>query len=103
MIGVDGVDIGADRRVQFGGGAVDAAADLPFGDVEEEALDLIDPGTGGEREVKMPSRPRAEPFSDRLCLVSGLIVHNQVNVETVRHVALDLAQEAQELAAEMAG
>src|SRR5579862_569983 len=51
----------------------------------------------------MPSRPRAEPFSDRLGLVGGVIVHDQVNVEIARHVALDLAQEAQELAAAMAG
>ena len=42
-VGVDRVEISSDRRFQFGGGAVDAAADLLFGEVGEEALDLIDP------------------------------------------------------------
>jgi hypothetical protein len=35
--------------------------------------------------------------------VSGVIVHDQVNVEIAREIALDLAQEAQEFAAAMAG
>ena len=82
---------------------MDAAADLLFGDGGEEALDLIDPGTGGRREVNMPSRPRAQPFSDRLGLVGGVIVHDQVDVEIGRDIAFDLAQEAQELASAMAG
>jgi hypothetical protein len=55
----DGVDVDADRGFQFHGGALDAAADLLFSDVGEEALDQIDPGTRGRREVNTPTRPRA--------------------------------------------
>jgi hypothetical protein len=53
--------------------------------------------------MNMPSRPRAEPFSKPPGLVTGVIVHDQVNVETVRQVALDPAQEAEKLAAASAG
>ena len=55
-IGVDGVEVGLDRDFQFRRRAVDAAADLLFGDGGEEALDLIDPGTGGRREVNKSRR-----------------------------------------------
>ena len=66
------VEVGADRGLQFRRRAVDAAADLLFGDVGEEAFDLIDPGAGGRGEVNMPSRSRAEPLSDRRRLVGGV-------------------------------
>ena len=42
-MGVDGVEVSSDRGFQFFRGAVDAAADLLFGDVGKKALDLIDP------------------------------------------------------------
>jgi hypothetical protein len=102
-VGVDGVGAGSDRGFQFGGRAVAAAADLLFGDVGEEALNLIDPRAGGRREVNMPSRPRSEPLSDRLGLVGGVVVHHEVDVEAGRDIALDLTQEAQELASAMTG
>jgi hypothetical protein len=35
--------------------------------------------------------------------VGGVVVHDQVDVEVVWHAALDLAQEAEELTASMAG
>src|SRR6516165_9177022 len=100
-VSVDGVEVGVDRRFQFFGGAVNAAADLLFGDVGEEALDQIDPGVGGRSEVNLPSRPRAEPFSDRGRLVGGVIVHDQVDVEIGRNITFDFAQEAEELAPAM--
>jgi hypothetical protein len=98
----DGVDVDADRGFQFRGGALDAAADLLFSDFGEEALDQIDPGTRGRREVNTPTRPRAEPFSDRWSFVGGVIVHDQANVEIGRDIAFDLAQETQELAPSVA-
>ena len=53
--------------------------------------------------MNMPSGPGTEPFSDRLGLVSGVVVHDQVNVEIGWDVAFDLAQEGEKLAAAMAG
>ena len=98
---VDRLDVGSDRPFQLFSGAVDAAADLLFGDGGEEALDQIDPGAGGRGEVNMPSRSRAEPLSDRRRLVGGVVVHDQAHFEFGRDIALDLAQEAQELASAM--
>ena len=80
---------------------MNATADLLFGDVGEEALDQIHPGAGGRREVNTPSWSRAEPLSDRRRLVGGVVVHDQANVEIGRDIALDLAQEAQELSPAM--
>ena len=50
-IGVSGVDVGVDGGFQGLGGSMGAALDLLFGQEREEALDLIDPGRGGRREV----------------------------------------------------
>jgi hypothetical protein len=60
---------------------VDAAPDLLVGDQGEEALDLIDPGRGGRREVDVPARPLGQPVPDRLGLVGGVSVHHQMHVE----------------------
>ena len=91
-VGVDGVEVGSDRGLQFRSRAVDAAADLLFGDVDEEALDLIDPRAVGVK-WNMPSRPCAEPLSDRLGLVGGVVVHHEVDVEAARDIAFDLARQ----------
>jgi hypothetical protein len=37
--------------------AIDATPDLLVGDEREEALDLIEPGRAGRREMDMPARP----------------------------------------------
>ena len=41
----------------------------------------------------MPSRPCAEPLSDRLGLVGGVVVHHEVDVEAARDIAFDLARQ----------
>ena len=43
-VGVAGVDIGGDGRLQLLDGAVSTALDLLFGEEREEPLDLVDPG-----------------------------------------------------------
>ena len=42
-VSVVGLDVAFDGGFEFGGRAVGAALDLPFGEEREEALDLIDP------------------------------------------------------------
>jgi hypothetical protein len=54
-LAIDDVDIGADRLFELAGGTVYAPADLLFGQVGEEALDLIDPRCRGWREVDAPN------------------------------------------------
>ena len=63
----------------------------------EEALDLIDPGCRGGRVVDVPAWPLGEPVADQLGLVCAVVVHDDMGVETSRHVALDLVEELAEL------
>jgi hypothetical protein len=97
-IGVVGVDESADVVLKLLRGCVDAAPDLLVGDQGEEALDLVDPGRTGRREVDVPARPLGQPVPDRLGLVGGIVVHHQMHVEVGWHAGLDLIQELPELA-----
>lgn len=54
--------------------AIDAAPDLLIGEEREEALDLIEPGRTGGREMDMPARPFGEPVADQWGLVRGVVV-----------------------------
>ena len=65
-IGVVGVEVGCDGRLQFRGRLVCAAPDLIVGDQAKEALDLIDPGRRSLRIVHMPEGALGEPVADRL-------------------------------------
>ena len=76
--------------------AIDAAPDLLVGDKCEEALDLIKPGAAGRREVDMPAWPFGEPVADQRGLVRGVVVHDEMDVKTVRDRGLDLVEELAE-------
>src|SRR5947208_11190026 len=43
-VDIDGLDVGGDGRFEVSRRTMDAAADLLFGEIGEEALDLVDPG-----------------------------------------------------------
>jgi hypothetical protein len=51
------------------------------GEIGEEALDLVEPGGRFWRVVKLSARRFGEPVSDRLGLMAGHIVNDDVNVE----------------------
>src|SRR5512144_1444354 len=69
-VGIAGIDIGGDCRLQLLDGAVSTALDLLFGEKREEPLDLVDPGRGGWREVGVPAGPFGKPVADQLRLVA---------------------------------
>ncbi len=46
-------EVSADGVLQFTGAAVDAAAQLLFGEPREPALDQVEPGTAGGSEVEV--------------------------------------------------
>lgn len=48
--------------------------------------------------MHVPARALGEPVADRPGFVGCVVVHDDVNVEVGRHVALDLIQEFAELA-----
>lgn len=97
-IDVVGVDEGADVALERLGRAMDPAPDLLVGQEREKALDLIDPRGSGRSEVNVPARPLGQPVADRLGLVGGVVVHDEMNVEIGGHVGLDLVEELAELA-----
>ena len=55
-IGVVVLEEGPDVGAQGGDTAIDSTPDLALGDESEEALDLVEPGGAGRREVDVPAR-----------------------------------------------
>lgn len=77
--------------------AEDAAADGVVGDAPEEALDLVQPGGKGRGEVEAEALMPGKPGFDLGMLVGGVVVDHQLQGELLGRVAIDRAQEAQEL------
>ena len=86
---------------------MDAAADLVIREQAKEALDLIDPGCRGGREVDVPTRPFSEPVANELGLVGSGIINDEMNIEIVRDIGLNgvekLAKLLRPMAAEAPG
>lgn len=70
-----------------------AALGLLFGEFGEEAFNKVQPGSACRREVNMPSCPTCEPISDCRRLVSGVIVHDDMNVHVLGNIGFDLSEE----------
>ena len=67
------------------------------GDQREEPFDLVQPGTVGRDEVHVPAWPTGQPGLDLRMTMSGVVVHDAVDVQLGRNRLVDLAQEGQEL------
>ena len=80
---------------------MDAAANLFFGEIGEEALDLVELRGRCRGVVDLPARSLSEPVADRLRLMAGHIVDDDVDIEIVRHTGLDRVEEGAELARPM--
>jgi hypothetical protein len=72
------------------------ALDLLVGKQREPALHLVKPGSAGGREMQVIAGVSSEPGSDRRCLVGGVIVEHQVDVEIGWHGLFDRGQEPAE-------
>ena len=59
---------------------MDAAADLFFRQIGQDALDLVDPGGRSWGEMHVPARPPGEPVADRLGLMAGYVVHDDMDI-----------------------
>ena len=93
---VVGLDEGGNVGLEFVDAAMDAALDLLVGEQREPALDLVEPGGAGRREMQVIARVSGEPGFDRRCLVGGVIVEHQMDVEIGRHGLFDRGQEPAE-------
>lgn len=86
-----------DGALELGDALEGAAANAVSGDLGEEALHHVEPGRRGRREVQMEARMRLEPALYGRCLVGGIVVDDQVEVETGRGPMIDQLEKAQEL------
>ena len=91
--GVDGVDVVPDGLLEFLGRAMNPAPELFLGQECEEALDLVEPGGAGGREVDMPAGMPGQPTPDGGRLVGCVVVHHQMDVEFAGDLGFERAQE----------
>ena len=95
-VGIVGLNESGDVGLELLDTAMDAALDLLVGEQREPALHLVEPGSAGGREMQVIARVFSEPGSDRRCLVGGVIVEHQVDVEIGWHGRFDRGQEPAE-------
>lgn len=95
------VDVAVDGGLKIDDGSEDAAADAPAGEDGEEALDGIEPGGRGGREVEGPSRVPRQPGAGLGMFVGPVVVKNDMDDLSSRDLALDRVQEADELLVRM--
>ncbi len=79
-----------------------AASDTLSGDLGEEALDHVEPGRRGRCEVQMEARMFLEPTLHGRGLMGGIVIDNQMQIETGRGLLIDHLEKAQELSVSMA-
>jgi len=78
-----------DSPLKVGDALENAAADTLSGDLGEKALDHIEPGSRGRRKVQMEAGMRFDPTLHRRGLVSGVVVDNEMEIETGGSLLID--------------
>ena len=84
------VDEGTDVGLKLPDGGVDTSLNLLSGEFGKPALDLIDPRRGSRRKMDMIVRPAGEPRFDLGCLVGGIVIHDDMDIEAFRNLSIDL-------------
>ena len=74
-----------------------AATDLLHRQVGEPAFDETQPRAIRRREVDVEARAFGEPVSDQRRFVGAVVVHDDVHVETARHLRIDQIEKFAEL------
>jgi hypothetical protein len=64
------------------------------GDFGEEPLDEIEPGAGRRREVRDKAFVSCQPALHGRCLVGGVVVEDQMQIEMGRGLAINLLEES---------
>lgn len=101
----DDEDVAANRRLQFAGAAMHAAAELLFRECSKPALDEIDPRldeidprAARRCEVDMEAGMPGQLAVDQRRLVRAGIVDDEMNVEQRRNGVVDRIEKCAELA-----
>src|SRR3974377_635111 len=82
--------------------AMRSALDFTLAEQTEPALNQIEPGARGRSEVQMKARMACKPPLHGRRFVGAVVVHDQMNIELLRHALVNGAQKLQELMAAMA-
>lgn len=90
-------DKGADVAFKLACRGMNATAELLAGEFSKPFFDLVDPRRRGWREVDMVMRPPRQPFSHECGFVGRIIVYDDVNIESGRHLRVDRLKEVEEL------
>ena len=80
-----------DGALEIVDAGVAPSADALRGDLGKEALDQVQPGRAGGREVKLEARVCLQPGSDLGGLVGGVVVEHDVDVAGFEDGAVDAA------------
>ena len=107
-VGVGGPDEGFWILVVLGEEAIDSGLEIddgmehtafqpPFRELGEEALDGIEPGGRGRREVEMEPWMALQPCLDLCVLVGRVVVDDEMGFPVLWGLAIDLVEEADEL------
>ena len=75
------VEVVIDVHLQLDDGTEHAATDAFSGDLGEKALDQVEPGRRGRREMHVESRMPGQPRLDLGMLVGGVVVGDQMDIE----------------------
>lgn len=86
-----------DEVVHVGDEVFDASeatlADRLLGDEPEPTLDLVEPGRIGWGVVDVEAGPLCEPEPYLVMLVGGVVVHDQMDLQLLRHGLIDVLEE----------
>jgi len=91
------LEVAADGGFEFAGTAMDATAQLFFGQRREPALDQIKPRGAGRREVQMETGMAQQPALDRWSFMGPVVVEDEVKVESAGHRGVNRLKELAEL------
>src|SRR5260370_41672035 len=97
-----GCEVFADGVCELDGAAVSATADLARGEIGKPALDLVEPGGRGRREVQCKSRMPSKPALDRRGLMRAVVVHDEMHGKRGGDVLFHVLQELEKLPGAMA-
>ena len=100
---VVGLEEAPDGGDEIGHAGEDAAAKSLLGELPKPALDEVQPRAAGGGEVEMEARMLGKPGSDACVLVGLVVVEDQMQVELGRELAIEGAQELEELLLAVAG
>jgi len=99
--------VGGEERVDRSGevrdAVEDAASDRFVGQFAEPALDEVEPGARGRDEVEVEARVTLEPRVDVGVLVGAVVVDDQVQLAVAGELAVEVAQELEELLVAVTG